>query len=453
MSMRRLNKETYRTLVKGVKPDYDKEALWTAIDDRMSKKKKKRRFIWLFLVGTLIVSGVSFSVVKHNSVFVKEQAPSELIVVVEEGDAKEETRAITHSDRDSLLGQAATVGVTTSEKFVPGSSFVLQADKEEKFLQYRMQKIQARTALSKSSIGSDHITPQSPMALRLQNNGQPFHSISRHTRSEMVLIDLLPQLTFAPHKTTAERIQAYNFIKEIPPNAKKGFPLSIRLEAGYSSARYASDELVDKWATVQEGYLAELYHTGLSLTYSYTLSRKSALLFGFELDRRVSRLAFSSSDTMTEQVQDDQAHFYVEEDGSISYIPGERTLTTNTTRSVQQHNHHYNIGLSLSLLYEWPISSQVALYGRSGLEFLPLSIATGKGLDKDNAIVDLEKIEYSSGLLRGGIATGLSYSLKSGQSMFLGAYLQQDLTNQLKLKETQQWNTFIGLEAGFKFSL
>ncbi len=447
--MKELNKDTYRALIKGVKPEYDKEALWSAIDSRMSEKKKRRPFVWLFLIGvSIVISGVAFSMVQHSPAKAVKIEKHGVLPVVNDPAAT----TITTDDKENPVDIAHRSSSSMIEKISPATlPLYTQVDLKENLNAYKPSLQQLGSTIAQKTPDYDSVGKKSS---RLQRPiKRQLIQLAPLSYPEMISVEFLPQLVSILQQKSTDPIYHFGLVQQVDLLKRKGLPLSFQLEAGSSQARYASSGVMDSWASVQQDYIEELYHTGLSLAYTLRLASNTALLFGLEVDRRVSRLAFISNNIMTEQIQDDQAYFYIEEDGSISYIPGERTLTTNATRTVQHYNHHYNVGFSLSFLYEWPIGQNLALYGRTGLELLPFSFSSGRGVDPSSAIIPLGMTEYSKNLLRGNIATGLSYRMKSGESLFLGAYFQHDLTNQLKLKETQQWNTFLGLETGFRFRL
>ena len=63
------DEEKIKEMLKSVRPDYNKAALWDELEDKLPRTEKNRvRSVWLFLlIGLLLGVGLSYTWIQFNS--------------------------------------------------------------------------------------------------------------------------------------------------------------------------------------------------------------------------------------------------------------------------------------------------------------------------------------------------------------------------------------------------
>jgi len=467
--MKKLSDNSYKEIMKSVKPDYDKAGLWTAIDQQLDEKPK-RKFLWIFTFGAslLLCIGIvgyssletkNYSLQEGQSNSASERPVSELREKRNTYSDKKTTNAVSSAnletknidnkniDNNSLIGQTRKLSPYTKDESSTkeNRSFSIQGSTQN--------ILTTSNHIHNQTLVFNHSKPVQVNRLTSQQIERVVPSINLLQPIGSVMSGLVSMTSvIAP---AIIEFTSFEFsIEPLSENQSKSYSLAFFLEGGRTMTNYDTpDKTTSEWADDFDRTTRDLYYNSLSLQLARKLNERLVFHTGISVTRNVTRFNTQTTSEAYALVPSDSASYYVYDDGSIEYFPGELTETTTETHTVQHYNHHYSLGLSLGLSYEWPLSERLAFYSSSSALYQPWNFSNGRGMSSQNKVVSISELKHSNSLLQLQGTAGVKHQWLNGIALSLGLVYRQDMGNYFLEKDLRSQRRFLGLETGLSIRL
>jgi len=458
--MKKLNNNSYKNVLKTVKPAYDKDAIWNGINDQLDQKKK--RFVGVYFFTCFVVLGA----IGLTLLFMPFSKNNETVFNADHTSANQ----INHREKESIetkINEALDIGekIFTSEAVESQASHDLTLSSSGSISSIKEQEEQIYKKPTISN--NDHFSEQKPF----QSSG-----LSSSVKEQESFFNRAE----TKFEDAANGLDVFNLIgaqriNSKTPRALKYFRNTIDIapikplqnknlfsRSAHWTTKLNGGSMTNLFegltpegeieAQKKQNYITDLYQTGISVQYNWPINKNISFKGGVHFQRFTERFNYLNTIVTQETVASDSAQYITYVDGSTVYFSGELIETTEKQINVQHYNHHYSIGFNAGAQFQFPISKRVAVYSQFSFLFNPINFAVGRINGPSSEIVDLsQETRDLRSFWQMEWGTGLLYQVSHNYQLSLGFNAVRDLHNRKSSVNLLEIKKGKGLELGVHF--
>lgn len=481
--MSKQNKRSTQDKLKSIQVDFDKQEHWIEIENLLEDEKKKRP-IWIFWFGIpLLIGLVSLTIYKYSNDKGLKTNTAEVNTHILEGktDSSKETpnfstnplNTISYSKDNFSSNESETKKDKQPSQYSHTQELVIDQksissqdsnnveneitiDIKSKYLPSR-ENINRNSTLDLKSV-SDFALSESldSFYLRLYSENQRLREsnlltdidIKKQENAKAIFTKNL-SLPFSKHRTFDLPDFHPPLEKPIRSNVKRN---RIWLSVDAATWQYSINTGSQQGAlfvNAIQNTTTPIYQGGINFNFQRSISNSFDLLSGIHFSRSTERFNLDNRSEVIEEITSDSAHYFTFTNGFTQFSSGKRTKTTTYLRSVQQFNHHYNLGISIGLQFRKALG-QHFLFASGTLLYSPITWSSGITIGPSFQIVDIESNNslYQSHLVQSNYNLGVQWRLTSNWSISTSAQYKMDVSNRSNIEDINLKHQSFGLQVG-----
>lgn len=459
--MKRLNDDTFKKILKSVPSDYDKKDLWSEIDSKLDKDKK-RRAIWWFCLGLLpLLFLCTFAFFNQGKNYKKNDKQHSSHKLISSSELQIESAPTIEVDAAKFDKEQSELAPKTLKTHQSESKSLIKVSSRKK---PGVKKKQVANNQSKSTAVFTLSKEKQPIKSRIQkasllaNQIKESEAKSVRLNVEEISFTAIPTLKTSvslsrPHFDDIPSVVVYDLEHSVKPLAKltKRQFLQFSVGGGLSKNNLAAiNSAAADWKDNLNTHLKDLYQHNINLLYGKKISQNISLIFGTHFSRQVSKFNYESLIGSSEMaVNSDSAYYHTDVHGVLSFYEGETMQTIDTFLKVQHYNHRYELAISGGLQLHKTLSPNLELYGQTLFRFVPWSYNKGKLINESSELVRLQDLKYSGVPLQVELGLGLNYKINQVDLLVGFKWIENINTYQLE-KIISNRNKYIGMEIGVR---
>lgn len=483
------DEEKIKEMLKSVRPDYNKAALWDQLEDKLPHTEKNRvRSVWLFLlIGLLLGVGLSYTYIQFNS-------ESTAIAQGEEMGSGAQN-AIIPNDLSNLNNNTEVL-----DQKVRNTQEIADSNDEESYEVYLESSSNNKTSVLVENIVNQS-APQFPssnlssgsstanVSLELNKDSKE-STINRNfdQRESQVDADKYAQeVRVRDYSGVMNKVQSdvgldigfeesvFHIYESLPiigidllasnttvPDFKHSPILTEKLiskaSGNFISVQTTSSMLFNRsdysstsqeWNSTVNEAVRPVWNQSINVNYERAIGEGWYTTLGVRTNIFTERLETVVENAHQPDVHySDTAFYYQFDNGIINYYGGDAEYQNKEVRRVGQYNQSVSIGAQIGIKYikswkKWSLAPELGFYA------MPYSFTSGKTLSSELDIVE-RSLNYRGFYgVQGQIA--MEYQVNSRYRIFGGITYQSDLSN--RLKSQSQILATSGLTLGTRVSL
>lgn len=480
------DEEKIKEMLKSVRPDYNKAALWDQLEDKLPHTEKNRvRSVWLFLlIGLLLGVGLSYTYIQFNS-------ESTAIAQGEEIGSGAQN-AIIPNDLSNLNDNTEVL-----DQKVGNTQEIADSNDEENHADYLEGSIHNSTIVLAENIVK-HTAPQlnlfnvnssanSSAEVNKDRKGSSIDGIVDQSESPVVADKKRREEILSDFKVVINRVQTdvgsdigfeksvvYSYeslpiirmnllvanintpefeytpilTEKILSKASRNF-ISVQTTSSVLFNRSEYGSASEEWNSTVNEAVRPVWNQSINVNYERAIGEGWHATIGLRTNIFTERLETVVENAHQPDVHySDTAFYYQFDNGIINYYGGNAEYQDKEVRRVGQYNQSISIGAQIGIKYikswkKWSLAPELGFYA------MPYTFTSGKTLSPELDIVE-GGLNYRGFYgVQGQIS--MEYQVSSRYRIFGGMTYQTDLSN--RLKSQSQILATSGLTLGTRVSL
>ena len=407
--MSKLNNDTYKSLLKSVKTDFDKDLIWNEIDDQMmefDKKRKRKGLFWWFSFGVFLVLLSTFvlyswgnedqeqPLAQKEHVNTLGETPNDQIgqnTIVEEKELINDSSPVENVTKTNSNAIANNTIITH-----PISTDINNYNESSSKQSVNQVSLNDVTEISENEVNNvvdiiDNDENQFNNINEVASSFLPHSALSMYDEAEVQIVSSLAD------KEAQDSELVFGEIAKSVPNQS----LLINGHFGLLNSNKTFDNREDEeFINTVNGSNNALYNWGVSTAYQIELNNGFSLVTGLEYNLMTELFRGQEVSATQESISSDSAQFFQFENGVVAYYAGDINETKYDFRRVQHFNKMHSLGLSLSLRYQYDFKNW-NVFISEGLAYDYNILISGKNWGENARILNMDNqsISHSGNLV------------------------------------------------------
>ncbi len=405
---------------------------WKQISDRLDKKKRKRRFIWIFFLGLI---GIVFTaILKPQFLSLKS---NELEIAVDNSD-KELPKGLLNTSKEKTASKSEI------------KEHLGDVESEYNALNGNLEPLQVTN--NRIDVSSDYsdfttINLETQNAINDEPMEMPFKVIENLTYQShnwyaafpIIIAPMLNQESL-PIKNDELEIDAdYISTKSTQDISKYNLAYSLGVHAlvGVFDRNLKNKSSNDSYIKLRRDSETAMEQIGTSLSFKVNLNKKWYLRTGLEYYRSTEKLRFKGQREIL--VKEDNPALYTDKYGNSSLVNVTSETLNKYDINILKYNYLHQISVPISVGYEFGLTEKFKIGLESGIQIPLYQSYDGVVLGEKEPLENINRstfVKSNKPLIHHGL--NFTYNVHNDFNIHFGLYNRYDLSTRISQSDIEQ---------------